>query len=540
MQVASGLAAAHAQGLVHRDVKPANILLEKGALRVKITDFGLARAVDDSSLTSAGTLVGTPNFMSPEQARGDPVDRTTDLFSLASVLYAICTGRPPFRADSTVAVLRKVSDDAPPPIGELNPDVPEWPVAIISRLMAKAPAQRFQSATELYDVLATHLAERGFPSQPGSSPPVAPSVAEPKSVRKIGVTASMLGLTATAIGFLTWWSVHSWDRMHSSSMPLVRVPAPSRRPDSPPPQPSTVIAQAVTRDPVMSQTFSGLAADAAKKREQQRALALYAEAIGRDPENVTALLGRASISSSYVVADWAGAIADTSEVIRIDPRNAEAYELRARARIRSQAFRAAIDDATEAIHLDPSRPEAYVVRGTAYNGLGEWSHAIVDLDGVIRRDPAWCWNWFERASALLGLGNLDRALSDINRAIQLDKNINQFWYLRARIHTSKDDYPVALADLTEGIRASPPAERDLDPEPSRCAGSGRPNRGGSGGLRRDPRVRPGPSPACLDQPRLVHRSGRRRPRGRAQETGRSSDGRDDHSISVPRPDLRSA
>src|SRR5437588_6254974 len=104
MQIASGLAAAHAQGLVHRDIKPANILLENGVERVKLTDFGLARAVDDASLTQSGVVAGTPMYMSPEQADGLPVDCRSDLFSLGSVLYAMCTGRPPFRAPSAVAV----------------------------------------------------------------------------------------------------------------------------------------------------------------------------------------------------------------------------------------------------------------------------------------------------------------------------------------------------------------------------------------------------------------------------------------------------
>ena len=98
MQTADGLAAAHAQGLVHRDIKPANILLENGVERVKITDFGLARAVDDASLTHTGFVAGTPQYMSPEQARGETVDHRADLFSLGSVLYAMCTGQPPFRA----------------------------------------------------------------------------------------------------------------------------------------------------------------------------------------------------------------------------------------------------------------------------------------------------------------------------------------------------------------------------------------------------------------------------------------------------------
>ncbi|HQU46472.1 MAG TPA: protein kinase, partial [Pirellulales bacterium] len=96
MQVAAGLAAAHAQGLVHRDIKPANILLEEGVERVRITDFGLARAIDDASLTRSGVIAGTPQYMSPEQARGEPVDHRTDLFSLGCVLYSACTGRSPF------------------------------------------------------------------------------------------------------------------------------------------------------------------------------------------------------------------------------------------------------------------------------------------------------------------------------------------------------------------------------------------------------------------------------------------------------------
>jgi serine/threonine protein kinase len=112
-QTAAGLAAAHAQGLIHRDIKPANLLLENGLARVRITDFGLARMTDDAPVTQPGVLAGTPEYMAPEQARGQPIDHRADLFSLGSVIYAMCTGRPPFTAASAVAVLRQVSDDEP-------------------------------------------------------------------------------------------------------------------------------------------------------------------------------------------------------------------------------------------------------------------------------------------------------------------------------------------------------------------------------------------------------------------------------------------
>ena len=157
-QVAEGLAAAHAQGLVHRDVKPANILLEKGVDRVMLTDFGLARAVDDGTLTRTGIIAGTPQFMSPEQARGDAVDTASDLFSLGSVLYAMCTGRPPFRAETTYGILRRVTDDSPTAIPSLNPAIPVWLSGYIGQLMQKRSEQRLASAEMVAETLRGGLA----------------------------------------------------------------------------------------------------------------------------------------------------------------------------------------------------------------------------------------------------------------------------------------------------------------------------------------------------------------------------------------------
>src|SRR4029450_2061637 len=124
MQVATGLAAAHAQGLIHRDIKPANILLESGVDRVRITDFGLARAVDDIRLTRSDLLLGTPQYMSPEQARDELLDFRTDLFSLGVVLYEAAAGRAPFQAATSYGTLRKIVDHQQNPRRDVQTDLP--------------------------------------------------------------------------------------------------------------------------------------------------------------------------------------------------------------------------------------------------------------------------------------------------------------------------------------------------------------------------------------------------------------------------------
>jgi tRNA A-37 threonylcarbamoyl transferase component Bud32 len=153
-EVAAGLAEIHRHGLIHRDIKPANLWLEAPKGRVKILDFGLARLVDDDAkYTQAGLIVGTPAYMSPEQARGEKLDGRSDLFSLGGVLYYLCTGTIPFDSQNTMAMLTALAVDDPRPVRELNPAVPEALADLIHRLLAKNPADRPASARAVYEEL---------------------------------------------------------------------------------------------------------------------------------------------------------------------------------------------------------------------------------------------------------------------------------------------------------------------------------------------------------------------------------------------------
>jgi serine/threonine protein kinase len=261
MQLSAGLAAAHAQGVVHRDIKPANILLENSVQRVKITDFGLA-GVAAADPTSSGVLAGTPPYMSPEQARGEPTDQRTDLFSLGSVLYALCAGRPPFCGDTMAGVLNRVRADAPQPVREINPDVPEWLGGLIDKLHAKEASARPASAREVADLLSSRLALLQQPPLT-LAPPAAPVVPEQASVRTSGVPPSrrltiaicLVGLlvaVATLAVLLLWWQRRALDPGQGGEAPRGKSgpiqPLELRREDVP----STLLALAGGGDAVVA------------------------------------------------------------------------------------------------------------------------------------------------------------------------------------------------------------------------------------------------------------------------------------------------
>ncbi len=195
MEAASALEAAHEAGVIHRDIKPENIMLEGKARRVLLMDFGIAKIMDataDNSLTSTGTIVGTPHYMSPEQASGDPhIDHRTDQYSLAVVGYHMLTGTVPFEGESTRAILFKQMMESPRSMRELVPEVPEQLMGAIAHGMAKEPADRFANI-ELF-AKAVEAAEDRRPA-------AAPAPARPRRAW-VGPLAGAMGLAAFAIAW---------------------------------------------------------------------------------------------------------------------------------------------------------------------------------------------------------------------------------------------------------------------------------------------------------------------------------------------------
>ena len=160
IEIGSALAFAHQAGLVHRDVKPQNVLLN-GDGETKVTDFGIARSIDVEGVTQTGTVLGTSNYIAPEQASGLPVDAQTDVYSLGVVLFELLTGQVPFSGESFVAVAMRHVNEPPPSVLELRPETPLRVVNAVERALAKAPADRFPTMDAFVAELEAALAELG-------------------------------------------------------------------------------------------------------------------------------------------------------------------------------------------------------------------------------------------------------------------------------------------------------------------------------------------------------------------------------------------
>src|SRR6202453_3154683 len=225
-QAAAGLAAAHAKGIIHRDIKPANLFVVdagRGKRLIKILDFGLAKkqvglAAADShtypfpgsgsadetgvglgtatmELTSPGSAVGTVAYMSPEQAKGEPLDARTDLFSLGTVIYEMATGKAPFAGGSTAEVFAALLRENPPPVSTVNPAIPKKLDPIVAKLLAKDPAQRYATAEQLQEALD------GLDPQSGKA-----MVATDAGRKRSWAVVALVVLLALIAGGLAWWN----------------------------------------------------------------------------------------------------------------------------------------------------------------------------------------------------------------------------------------------------------------------------------------------------------------------------------------------
>jgi serine/threonine-protein kinase len=242
-QVADGLDFAHRHNVVHRDIKPANIMVEAGD-RVKVTDFGIARVIDSvENLTATGSLLGTPSYMSPEQARGSALDGRSDLFAVGCILYEMVVGKKAFRGESITGLIFKIITEEPPPMREHDPTVPDELVRIVAKALAKLPEARYQSGRELADDLLTLTRAGSTPTLRQSELATTPGLTPPGTLPTLNVTPTMAGDSPTHV------AAAQTARPGAPAPPTTLMPPPAEptRLVSPPAEPTRLVSPPVAR-----------------------------------------------------------------------------------------------------------------------------------------------------------------------------------------------------------------------------------------------------------------------------------------------------
>ena len=412
VQLARALGAAHERGIVHRDVKPENVLFT-AAGNALIADLGLGKHFDRGapgasqslSLTRHGVIKGTVGYMAPEQlvdprSAGPPAD----VFALGAVLYECLAGRPAFEGDSPLELLSKVSSEDAEPIARSG--VPRWLELVLMSALAREPEDRPADGTRLAQALALR----------GRAAPLATRRRSRLLPLTLGAAAGVLGLAALAF---------SLERPARASKP---GPAPAQR--------------ALERGE-----------ERARSGDLEGAIHDFTRAIELDPRLARAWDARASARIRR--DDYAGGVADATRAIEIDPGFADAWETRASARINSGDTQGALDDVTRALALAPRFASAWVDRGTIKSMQGDARGALDDLTHAIELDPGNVVAWADRGGLRSNMGDLEGAISDLTKAVELDPNKPLAWSSLGTTRSKLGDLDGALAALARAIELQP-------------------------------------------------------------------------------------
>ncbi len=443
-QIAAALDHAHQHGILHRDVKSSNVLLDEGGW-VQLADFGLAKMLSgDEGLTATGVGIGTPAYMSPEQGQGLAVDQRTDVYSLGVLLYEMAAGRLPYDAETPMAIVFKHIYEPLPLPRRINPALPEEVERIILKAMAKSPADRYASAGALAQALqqaVTHLSAVADTGPAKTSPavdgtrqvslPPAPPVASQVTLTGRGgplwaMLAGGLGIVLASLVLLLVAGVIGYLALRGgSSFPALAAvfgratATPTAEPTQTPPG-----DESVTPEPTVTPTEDAQA---------------YVEQ------------GQAALTAG----DVQSAVEHFGQAIELDSTSAAAYVGRGDAYSQLADYESALSDYTRAIELDPGNAQAYAGRGGAYYNLDDAELAIADCDRAIELDPQAAIAFYNRGLAYASQEDYKRALADYTQAIQLRSDYASAYYRRGNVYDAQEDYERAVADYTQAIKLKP-------------------------------------------------------------------------------------
>lgn len=450
--VARALDYAHGQGILHRDVKPENILLgPDGAPR--LTDFGLVHeaGLEQTQLTRSGVGLGTPWYWPPEQAVGrrEELGVGSDVYSLGGTLFALLTGEPPFDAESYVDLMVATqSQPAPAPSSRVPVDAALD--EIVLRCLEKRPEDRYPSAADLAAALEAYL--DCDPGPTPSSHPSAPTVLK----ALLAVVVVLGGLLAWAVSRRPPQQVASPapaadpSPKSGAAPPAPAEPEPVPRPAKPPVEPQRA-RRARVRKEAIRRVNQGVARQ--QIGDLRAAVADYTAAIELDPTFAAAYGNRGT--AYELLGDYPAALRDYQTFLRANPNDPRAHFQLGTVLLLMRKLRESIPRFTRAIELHPSYLEAYVNRGNAKLNLRRWKDAIEDLDEAIRIRPQHKTAWLSRGRAKEELKDYPGALADYERAVALDANYAKAVLSRGLMLIALKKYARGRSDLERYLLLAP-------------------------------------------------------------------------------------
>jgi tetratricopeptide (TPR) repeat protein/predicted Ser/Thr protein kinase len=449
-QAAHGLQHAHEHGMIHRDIKPQNLMLTaKGQL--KVLDFGLARlAGRHGQFTGAGIVVGTADYMAPEQTKDShTIDTRADIYALGCTLYQMLSGRVPFSGGTDIEKMIKHAMDAPPPLRDLRPDLPEALYAVVDKMMAKAPEDRFQVPADAARALAPFV--HGHAQQPApaprapsvpalqhTSPVLPPVVADAPPPRRRVARWAALALALCAAGAATALAL--------------RAPR------------GELALETVCDDVDVLVKQNGTVVTVLDVNRPRVALpdgryALVVE-LGKDGKP------RDDVAISLTEADVKRGERVTAVVRRVpkQPRPADGPKptgdplaAQAQAALDAGQFARASELAAQALTANPNDVPALLVRSAALGRLGRWAEAETDADAAVTRAPNSYSAWLARGAARLNLQKpqLAACVADVTRAMELGAGGATPYGTRGTARALSGDYAAALPDLNRHLELLP-------------------------------------------------------------------------------------
>lgn len=433
-QVASGLDAAHEEGIIHRDIKPGNVIITpKG--RAVILDFGLAK-VEDVTMTQDGTSMGTMAYMSPEQAGNQPLDGRTDLWALGVMLYEMLAGRRPFDGGYEAAILYAAAHEPHSPVQLHRSDAPDWLSDVIDRLLAKGPDDRYQSAGDVQEALAN----RGAVETPTEAPP--PVAAGPElAPQAVPAPQSQILIDPTTGAFVTrdGTPIGPMSGAQMLQSGLFQPPPPTRS--------KAVLwgggaAVAVILIAVIG-WFVGQSADGAAQTQITEDQRTRARELNR-----TALEYRAD--RHFTLAQSA-----VEEALSLDSTYSEAWTTFAAIAIGLQDYEGAVQHAQRAVRLDESNVAGWFNLAFALEELGRYGEALGGYEASIDADSSFIPGYSAWGNRLIEMGQPAQALTVLQRGFSVAPSDPRRFLLFKNIGKAKlamDDPQGAIGPLEESVR----------------------------------------------------------------------------------------